>query len=594
VKHWWIQVARYAFPQIQGLSVILFLIVVGNTLNVLKPWPLKLIIDYVLRGSPLPEVVSPLNSLPGGDSSLGLLGWLSAGTVFVFLAYQGINIIQGYVSDGVGKRIVYNLGLNIFDRLQRLSLGFHVRQRAGDLVRRVMTDSDCVRELVMDTFYPALTSLVSLGMMFTVMWSLDRSLAMLAILVAPAHIFLIRLFNRPMMERTYHHEELEGEMMALAEQTLTAIPIVQAFGREEYENKRWRKLSQRTLRAYQRTIISQMQFKIGVSGTTALGTAVVMIIGGIHVLKGSLTIGSLIVFLSYVASLYGPMETLSYLSYNYASAAAKARRVLEVLNTVEEVRDVSNAKSFPLNPSGITGHVRFEKVTFGYETGRPVLKDVSLQVHPKETLALVGPTGAGKSTLVSLIPRLFDPWQGQVTINGVDVREVKLSSLRSHVALVLQEPFLLPLTVSENIAYGLPRASHDDVVAAARMANAHEFIVKLPEGYYTVIGERGTTLSGGQKQRLAIARALLKKAPILILDEPTSALDAEAEAQLLEALERLMEGRTTFIIAHRLSTIRYADRIVVLDQGNIVESGSHEELIAFHGHYHRFHTLQNS
>jgi ATP-binding cassette subfamily B protein/subfamily B ATP-binding cassette protein MsbA len=593
MRQWWVQVARYAFPQRRGLAVIFLLILVGDALNVLKPWPLKLIIDYVLKGRPLPEAVAPINSLPGGDSSLGLLGWLAAGTVLVFLAHEGINILQGYVRDGVGKRMVYNLGSNIFDRLLRLSLRFHGRQRAGDLVRRVMTDSDCVRELVMDTFYPALTSLVSLGMMFAVMWTLDRSLALLAILVAPAHIFLIRLFNRPMMERSYQHQQLEGEMMALAEQTLTAIPIVQAFGREEYEDQRWRKLSLSTLRAYQRTIVSQMQFKIGVSATTALGTAFIMVIGGIHVLKGSLTIGSLIVFLSYVASLYGPMETLSYLSYKYASAAAKARRVLDVLDTVEEVHDVSNAKPFPVNPSGVTGHVCLEKVTFGYETGRPVLKDVTFQVQLGETLALVGPTGAGKSTLVSLILRLFDPWQGQVSIGGVDVRQVKLSSLRTNVAFVLQEPFLLPLTVAENIAYGRPGASHDEVVAAATLANSHEFIMRLPEGYDTAVGERGAKLSGGQKQRLAIARALLKNAPILILDEPTSALDAEAEAQLLDALERLMKRRTTFIIAHRLSTIRFADRIVVLDQGRIIEIGSHEELLSADGHYHRLYMLQH-
>jgi ATP-binding cassette subfamily B protein/subfamily B ATP-binding cassette protein MsbA len=266
---------------------------------------------------------------------------------------------------------------------------------------------------------------------------------------------------------------------------------------------------------------------------------------------------------------------------------------LEVLDTVEEVRDVSNAKPFPVNPSGAAGQVCFEKVTFGYETGRPVLKEATLQVKPGETLALVGPTGAGKSTLVSLILRLFDPWQGQVSIDDVDVRDIKLSSLRSNVALVLQEPFLLPLTVAENIAYGRPGASHDEVVAAATLANSHEFIMRLPEGYDTAVNERGATLSGGQKQRLAIARALLKNAPILILDEPTSALDADAETRLLDALERLMAGRTTFIIAHRLSTIRFADRIAVLDQGRITEIGSHQELLATDGQYQRLYMIQH-
>jgi ATP-binding cassette subfamily B protein/subfamily B ATP-binding cassette protein MsbA len=573
--------------------MIFLMMLIGNALNVLKPWPLKLIIDYVLGGRPLPDLASPINSLPGSTSSLGLLGWLSAGTVLIFIVIWSINIIKEYATAGIGARMVYNLGSNIFDRLQRLSLSFHHQQRAGDLVRRVMTDSSCVRELVMGTFFPALISLVSLGMMFAVMWKLDPSLALLALFVAPVHFCIIGLFNRPMMERAYRYQQLEGEMMALAEQTLTAIPVVQAFAREEFEDKRWRKLSRSTLQAYQRTILSEMQFKIGVSGTTAMGTAFIMVFGGFHVLKGSLTIGSLIVFLSYTASLYGPMETLSYLSSGYASAAARARRVLEVLKTDEGVCDAPGAKSLPVHPSGAMGHVCFEGVTFGYEADRPVLKDITLHGHPGETVALVGPTGAGKSTLVSLILRLFDPWKGKVTIDGLDVRNVKLSSLRANVALVTQEPFLLPLTVAENIAYGLPEASDDEILVAATMANAHEFIMKLSEGYDTILGEQGTNLSGGQKQRLAIARAFLKNAPILILDEPTSALDAEAEAQLLEALNQLMEGRTTFIIAHRLSTIRYADRIVVLDKGKIVETGNHEELLSAHQNYYRFHTLQN-
>lgn len=592
MKRWWIQIAGYSLPEGRGLSMVFLLMLIGNVLNVLKPWPLKLIIDYVLKDRPLPEVVSPIGNLPYGSSSLGLLGWLSAGTVLIFLAFRSINIIQGYASAGVGTRMVYNLGSNIFDRLQRLSLSFHHRQRAGDLIRRVITDSSCVKELVMDTFLPAITSLVSLGIMFAVMWKLDHYLALLSIFAAPLHIFLIRLFNRPMMKRTYRHQELEGEMMALAEQTLTAIPVVQAYGREKFEDKRWQELSQRTLHAYQRTILSQMQFKIGINGTTALGTAVVMAFGGIHVLKGLLTIGSLIVFLSYVASLYGPMETLSYLSSGYAFAAARARRVLEVLEADEGVHDVPGAKPLSSPPSGAVGSVHLEGVTFGYEAGRPVLKDVTVHGNTGETVALVGPTGAGKSTLVSLILRLFDPWHGRVTIDGMDVRDVKLSSLRANVAIVLQEPFLLPLTVGENITYGRPGASHDEVVKAATMAKAHEFIMKLPHKYDTIVGEQGATLSGGEKQRLAIARAFLKNAPILILDEPTSALDAESEAQLLETLERLMDGRTTFIIAHRLSTVRYADRIVILDQGKIVETGSHEELLSTGGHYHRLHVLQ--
>ena len=317
-----------------------------------------------------------------------------------------------------------------------------------------------------------------------------------------------------------------------------------------------------------------------------------MVFGGLHVLQAKLSLGSLLVFLSYLASLYMPLYNLAYLSTGFASAAAGARRVLEVLGSEEKITDAPGAKPLPKRREGEGGHIAFEEVTFGYEHGRPVLHNISLKAHPGKTLALVGPTGAGKSTLVSLIPRFFDPWEGRVLFHGVDLQKIRLASLRSQVAIMLQEPFLLPLTVAENIAYGRPSASREEIVAFAVAANADPFIRQLPQGYETVIGERGATLSGGERQRLAIARALLKDAPVLILDEPTSALDAEAEASLVQALERLMAGRTTLIIAHRLSTIRRADRVVVLEGGRVVGTDSREELLAAGGTYQRLHSLQ--
>jgi ATP-binding cassette, subfamily B, bacterial len=405
-------------------------------------------------------------------------------------------------------------------------------------------------------------------------------------------ILLIRIFDRPMTERVYEHQQLEGEMMALAEQTLTALPVVQAFSREDHEDRRFRSLSQRTHRASLRAVASQTQFGIGVDATTAIGTAVILVIGGVHVLQGQLLLGSLLVILTYLASLYAPLSTLAYLSSGFASAAARARRVFEILDVEESIKDAPGAEPMPARPKGKPGAVRLEEVTFGYEPGRPALQDITLSVQPGEVIALVGKTGAGKSTLVSLIPRFFDPWQGQVMMDGIDVRKIQLSSLRAQVALVLQEPFLLPLSVAENIAYGRPTATRKEIMAAASAANADEFIRKLPEGYDANLGERGVNLSGGQKQRLAIARALLKDAPVLILDEPTSALDTETEMQLLESLERLMAGRTTFIIAHRLSTIQRADRVVVLEEGRIAESGRPLELLAAEGLYYRLHSQQ--
>jgi len=592
MKRWWLRFARYAIPHSRGLIVVVLLMFVGVGLNVLRPWPLKLIIDNVLKDQPLPDRVNWIAVLPGGASPMGLLGWLAGATVLIFLTSRAISILRGYIQTGVGNRMVYDLGADLFDHLQRLSLRFHGRQRAGDLVRRVTTDSDCVRKLVISVFLPVLTSLVSLVMMFAIMWRLDRILSLLALIITPILVVLIRILNKPMTERTYQHQELEGEMMALAEQTLTAVPLVQAFGREEYEDRRFRSLCQKTLRAYLRALFSQVQFNVGVGAATAAGTAAIIVVGGMHVLEGSLSVGGLLVFISYLASLYSPLETLAYISVSFASAAARARRVLEVLEEGVEVPDAPDAQPLPVRPVGARGHVSLEQVTFGYEPGRPVLKDITLEARPGETVALVGPTGAGKSTLISLIPRFFDPWEGRVMFHGMDVRQIKLISLREQVALMLQEPFLLPLSAAENIAYGRPGASRDEVVEAAVAASADEFVRQLPQGYDTVIGERGATLSGGEKQRLAIARALLKDAPVLILDEPTSALDAQTETSLLEALERLMEGRTTFIIAHRLSTIRQADRIVVLDEGVVVETGTHQELLASGGVYYHLHKLQ--
>jgi ATP-binding cassette subfamily B protein/subfamily B ATP-binding cassette protein MsbA len=317
-----------------------------------------------------------------------------------------------------------------------------------------------------------------------------------------------------------------------------------------------------------------------------------LVVGGVLVTRGQLTVGTLLVFLAYLSSLYGPMETLAELGSSFAKASAKARRVFELLDSPEVIPEGSGQLRWRSGDRGGIGEIRFEGVTVGYERGRPVLEDVSFAVRSGESVALVGPTGSGKSTLVSLLPRFLDPWEGRVTIGGREVRELSLSSLRSHIGLVLQESFLLPISVAANIAYGRPGASRAQIVAAAEAANADEFIRCLPEGYDTVLGERGATLSGGQGQRLAIARALLRDAPILILDEPTSALDAATEASLLAALERLMHGRTTFIITHRPSTIRYADRIIVLEKGGITETGTHEKLSHSGGHYQLVCSLQ--
>ena len=594
MKRWWQQILSHVNLRDRGLMVIVMVILLEPILTVLKPWPLKVVIDNVLSGMPLLDILTWLTNLPGASTSEGLLAWMAAATVIIFLLSQMLSISRSYIEIKVGKRMVYSLGSAVFDHLQRLSLRFHYSRYVGDLVQRVTTDTACAKDLVIGVFLPTVGSMVTIALMFVVMWELDPDLTLFAIALTPIIALLVQRTRRTMKERNLQQRRLEGRMSALAEQTLTSIPVIQVFGREEYEHARFRSLAEQTLLAFRGALLSKLKFNVGASAILAAGTSVIMFVGGVHVLAGTLSLGGLVVFIAYLVSLYEPLELLANVSITFAKASASATRVLEVLGVEEEVTDVLDSR--PLSPAqpGAGASISFENVTFGYDKGRPVLKNISLDVQPGETIAIVGPSGAGKSTLTALIPRFFDPWEGRILFEGRDLREIELASLRAQVSIVLQEPYLLPLTVAENIAYGRPSAEREDIVAASVAAGADEFVSLLPHGYDTVIGERGATISGGQRQRLAIARAFLKDAPVLILDEPTSALDAKTEADFLAALERLKADRTTFIIAHRLSTIRNADRIVVLDQGRVVEKGTHDELIGAGGIYQGLYEAQMS
>jgi ATP-binding cassette subfamily B protein/subfamily B ATP-binding cassette protein MsbA len=498
-----------------------------------------------------------------------------AATVLIFLCSWALGLAYSYANISLSQRMVYDLASDLFAKLQQLSLRFHTSKSVGDNIRRVTADCVCVSTIVKDAILPVISAILSVALMFTVLWHIDKPLSYLALIVVPYMLLIFGLHARPMFERSYQQQEEESRIYEIVEQNFSAIPAIQAFCREDLNDHRFARATSDTLAATLTLTRVQLRFKVLIGLATAAGTAGILWIGAHHALAGQLSIGTIMLFLSYLSSLYDPLATVMYTSSTIQAASGSAQRVREVLETERAIADKPGAAKIP----SVRGRIEIENVTFGYEADRPVLKSIRLVAEPGETIALVGATGAGKTTLVALIPRFFDPWEGRVMVDGKDVREVQLKSLRENVALVLQEPFLFPLSIAENIAYARPHATVSEIEAAARAANAHDFIMRLPQGYRTVIGERGATLSGGERQRLSIARALLKNAPIIILDEPTSALDAETERDFLEAFERLTRGRTTFIIAHRLSTVRRATRIVVLKEGAILETGTHEELL---------------
>jgi ATP-binding cassette, subfamily B, bacterial len=434
-----------------------------------------------------------------------------------------------------------------------------------------------------------LHSLVTIVAVALVMWSLDSGLTLVAFAVAPLMALAPALLGRRLRSLGEEQRQVQGRIHSHVQQTLAGMPVVQAFGQETRQHRLFQQLADTAIRLQTRGALLGGLGGLGSGLVTTLGTGVVLLVGAHAVLHGHLTIGDLLVFANYVGVLQGQIAGLTGIYPTLQGARPSIDRVVEVLDAPADVEDRPGAVRLP----GVRGEVAVEGVTFGYEAGRPVLHEVSFAASPGEVVAVVGPTGAGKTTLVGLLPRFFDPDQGRVLLDGRDLRDLRLRQVRGGVSLVLQESFLFPFSIAENIAYGRVGASREEIVEAARAANADEFVSRLPDGYDTVVGERGATLSVGERQRVAIARALLKDAPVLILDEPTSALDAETERSLLQALDRLMAGRTTVIIAHRLSTIRKADQILVLREGRIVERGHHQQLIDLNGHYARMHDIQH-
>src|SRR5437667_5872365 len=559
---------QYARPPWRFFTFIFILTVAASAVAALQPLPLAFLTDHVLGEIPLSSSVRAffdalsLEPTPARELGLAVLGGL---ILFGLNSMFEIGLTWAWTLGG--RRMVYALAEDLFARLQRRSLLFHRRSSVGDTMGRVATDSWAAYQ-VMDTlvFAPG-HALLTTVVIAVLMAQLDLTLMVSALVIAPFMVGASFLVGKPLRAAAKLKREIESRIQSHIQQTLTGIPVVQAFVQEEREHEQFQRFADAAIAAQQRSTLIGSINSLSSGLITTLGTGAILWVGARHVLDGRLTLGSILVFLVYLTSLQTQMKDLAEVYTKLQGLSASVDRVLEILETDSDVRQKPDAVSL----SVVRGLVQIENVVFGYEPGRPVLRGVSLEAHPGQTLAIVGTTGAGKTTLVNLLPRFFDPWEGRVLIDHHDLREVQLKSLRDQIALVLQEPFLFPLSIAENIAYGRPAASSAEIERVARAAHVHEFIARLPQGYDTVIGERGATLSGGERQRVAIARALLKDAPILILDEPASALDAETERLIFQALENLMKGRTTFLIAHRLSTVRQADRIAVLKDGWVAE-----------------------
>src|SRR5438105_64333 len=566
------RVLRYYRPFLPQTVVGLLLSLIGIGLNLLKPWPFKIIIDDFLRPNPTPR----------GDWHTWL-PLLCLALVAIQFFWGLINWATNYILVKVGLQALLKLRTDLYAYLQSLSLKYHDVRRSSDLSFRVAYDSQSIQTIYNKGFTGIFGSVVTLIGTFAIMVQLDWQLTLLSLGIVPLIILAIYFFAHRIRRESTFIQEQESAVLAQAQEGLSSIRMVHAFGREQFEVMQFHQQARQSLQANLRLTLTNVNSALVISTLMVFGTAAMYYVGTLHVLAGTLTLGTLLVFSAYLLMLYQPLESITYTAWAMEGATAGAKRCFEVLDREDDVIDSPDAVAI----SSAKGAIEFQNVSFGYAQDRPVLYGVDLRIEPNQMIAIVGGTGAGKSTLLSLVPRFYDPTSGRVTLDGRDVREIKKKSLRAQIGIVLHDTLLFSTTIRENIAYGRPYATDDEIIDAAKRAQADEFIQQLPNGYGSTVGERGGQLSVGQRQRIGIARAFLKDAPVLLLDEPTSALDPTTEAAIMETIKDLMRGRTTLIATHRLATIHDVDRIVVLERGRIVEQGRGAELLARGGVYAR-------
>jgi subfamily B ATP-binding cassette protein MsbA len=575
-------------PHWKALTIAL-VAVVGETLtDILEPWPIKIVVDNILQSKKLPSVLGGIVTGLFGSNAGAVLYFAVAAVALIAIVGAVSSYVEKYLTTSVSQWVGHDLRRTLYHHIQRLSLAEHDRSRTGDLITRVTSDIGAVQDFINSALLGMLVNAMTLVGMIGVMLYLNWRFTLIALSIVPVLFLVVYYYTRRIKSASRAVRTQEGKLLSVVEEVLTSIRTVKAFAREDYEEQRFETESLANVEAGLQARSIKAKLSPVVEVLVAIGTCLVLWYGARLAMAGQISAGVLIVFLLYLGKMYKPMRDLSKMTDTVSKAMVGYERIQEVLDIKSDVRDLRGARPAPR----FKGRIEFKDVSFNYGTDKRVLEDLSFTIEAGQVAAIVGPSGTGKSTLVSLIPRFYDPASGSVAIDGTDIRQYRLKSLRDQISFVLQDTLLFRATIWENIAYGKPNASPAEIRRAADLANAREFIEEMPDGYDTMVGERGVTLSGGQRQRIAVARAIIRDTPILILDEPTAGLDAASEQAVIGALDTLMKGRTSVVIAHHLGTIRHADVIFVISDSALVEQGTHEELLAHNGVYAELHRLQ--
>ena len=575
-------------PHWKALTLALVAVFGETIADILQPWPIKIVIDNIVQSKKLPGWMGGVVSGFLGGDKYATLNFAVAAVAIIAIVSAVSTYWEKYLTTSVSQWVGHDLRRALYQHIQRLSLAEHSEAHKGDLITRMTSDISAIQDFINSALLGILVNVLTLAGTIGVMFYISWRFTLVALSITPVLFLVVHFYTRRIKKASRAVRKKEGEMLSGVADVLTSIHVVQAFAREDYEDRRFASESREQLEVGLQARGTKAKLSPIVEVIVGLGTCLVLGYGARLALAGQISAGVLIVFLLYLGKMYKPMRDLSKMTDTITKAGVGWERIQEVLQLESRVRDSPDARPAP----SFSGLIEFDHVSFSYSGDVPILKDVSIRIEPGQIAAIVGPSGTGKSTIAGLIPRFYDPQSGQVKIDGRDVRGYTLKSLRDQISLVLQESLLFRATIWENIAYGKPDAEIEDTVHAAEMANAHEFIMNLPQGYATMVGDRGQTLSGGQRQRIAIARAIVRNTPILILDEPTAGLDAASEQLVIDALNRLMKGRTCVIIAHHLSTIRHADVILVVQGSEVVEHGTHDTLLAKGGLYAELHRIQ--